>query len=96
MEITEIRVRKVTRNEKIKAVVSIILDGIFAVHDIKIIDGSKGIFVAMPSRPAYDPVNDDLKHRDIAHPLNSDVREYLNHIILEKYYEMLEEENKNA
>lgn len=96
MKITDVRVRKVTRSEKIKAAVTVIFDGVFAVHDIKVIEGSKGIFVAMPSRAAYDPVNDDTKHRDIAHPINSEVREKLNRTILNEYYKMLEEENKNA
>lgn len=63
-----------------KAVVSITLDNEFVVHDIKVIEGEKGLFIAMPSRKAADG-----EYRDIAHPINSDTRERIQSIILQKY-----------
>ena len=70
MEITDVRVRKVTKEGKMKAVVSITIDDEFVVHDIKVIEGEKGLFIAMPSRKASDG-----EYRDIAHPINSNTRE---------------------
>ena len=84
MEITDIRVRKVAKEGKMKAVVSITLDDAFVVHDIKVIDGEKGLFIAMPSRRAMDG-----EYRDIAHPINSDTRQALQNLILEKYEQTL-------
>lgn len=75
-----LRVRKVTKEGKMKAVVSITLDNEFVVHDIKVIEGEKGLFIAMPSRKAADG-----EYRDIAHPINSETRERIQSIILEKY-----------
>lgn len=63
MQITDIRVRKLTKEGKMKAVVSVTFDDVFVVHDIKVIDGDKGLFIAMPSRRAGDG-----EYRDIAHP----------------------------
>lgn len=80
MHITDVRVRKVSKEGKMKAVVSITLDNEFVVHDIKVIEGEKGLFIAMPSRKASDG-----EYRDIAHPINSDTREKIQRIILEKY-----------
>ncbi len=80
MEITDIRVRKITKEGKMKAVVSMTLDDEFVVHDIKVIDGDKGLFIAMPSRRARDG-----EFRDIAHPINSKTREIMQKVILEKY-----------
>lgn len=80
MQITDGRVRKVTKEGKMKAVVSITLDNEFVVHDIKVIEGEKGLFIAMPSRKAADG-----EYRDIAHPINSETRERIQSIILEKY-----------
>ena len=80
MQITDVRVRKVTKEGKMKAVVSITLDDEFVVHDIKVIEGEKGLFIAMPSRKAADG-----EYRDIAHPINSDTRERIQSIILQKY-----------
>ncbi len=80
MQITDVRIRKVNKEGKMKAVVSITLDNEFVVHDIKIIEGEKGMFIAMPSRRAGDG-----EYRDIAHPINSDTREKIQSIILEKY-----------
>lgn len=80
MEITDVRVRKVSKEGKMKAVVSITLDNEFVVHDIKVIEGDKGLFIAMPSRKAGDG-----EYRDIAHPINSETRDKIQRIILEKY-----------
>jgi len=80
MQITDVRVRKVSKEGKMKAVVSITIDNEFVVHDIKVIEGDKGLFIAMPSRKAGDG-----EYRDIAHPINSDTREKIQKIILEKY-----------
>ena len=82
MQITDVRVRKVTKEGKMKAVVSITIDNEFVVHDIKVIDGEKGLFIAMPSRKAADG-----EYRDIAHQINSNTRERIQREILEKYKE---------
>lgn len=80
MQITDIRIRKVEKEGKMKAVVSITIDDEFVVHDIKIIEGEKGLFIAMPSRKASDG-----EYRDIAHPINSGTRENIQKLILDKY-----------
>lgn len=82
MKITDVRVRKVEKEGKMKAIVSITIDEEFVVHDIKVIDGEKGLFIAMPSRKAADG-----EYRDIAHPINSDTRGKIQQMILEKYEE---------
>lgn len=85
MNITDVRVRKVARNGKMKAVVSITIDDVFVVHDIKVIEGDKGLFIAMPSRKAADG-----EYKDIAHPINSDTRTALQELILMRYQEVME------
>ena len=84
MQITDERIRRVEKEGKMKAVVSITIDEEFVVHDIKIIEGEKGLFIAMPSRKAADG-----EYRDIAHPINSGTRERIQKLILEKYEETL-------
>lgn len=84
MQITDVRVRKVAREGKMKAIVSMTLDDEFVVHDIKVIEGEKGLFIAMPSRKSADG-----EYRDIAHPINSDTRDRIQEIILEKYQSAL-------
>ena len=86
MQITDIRIRSVEKEGKMKAVVSITIDDEFVVHDIKIIEGEKGMFIAMPSKKAADG-----EYRDIAHPINTATRERLQSMILSKYQESLEE-----
>ena len=86
MQITDVRVRKVAKEGKLKAVVSITMDEEFVVHDIKVIEGEKGLFIAMPSKRALDG-----EYRDIAHPINSSTRDRIQKIILDKYAEVLEE-----
>ncbi|MCD8198144.1 MAG: septation regulator SpoVG [Lachnospiraceae bacterium] len=85
MNITDVRIRKVTKEGKMRAVVSITIDGEFVVHDIKVIEGEKGLFIAMPSRRSADG-----EYRDIAHPINSETRDAIQAIILERYHSMLE------
>ena len=80
MQITDIRVRKVSKEGKMKAVVSITFDDEFVIHDIKVIEGEKGLFIAMPSRKASDG-----EYRDIAHPINSDTRTKIQDLILSEY-----------
>ena len=90
MQITDIKVRKLTKEGKMKAVVSVTFDDVFVVHDIKVIDGDKGLFIAMPSRRAGDG-----EYRDIAHPINSDMRDRLQSEILAKYEEAVKESREN-
>lgn len=85
MNITDVRVRKIAKEGKMKAVVSITIDDEFVVHDIKVIEGEKGLFIAMPSRKATD----GEVYRDIAHPINSQTRDRIQGLILEKYQELL-------
>ena len=84
MNITDVRVRKVAKEGKMKAVVSITIDEEFVVHDIKVIEGEKGLFIAMPSKKATDG-----EYRDIAHPINSETRDRIQKIILESYEKAL-------
>lgn len=80
MEITDVRIRKVAEDGKMKAVVSITFDDEFVVHDIRIIEGQNGLFVAMPSRRTPDG-----QFRDIAHPINSKTRAKIQDTILQHY-----------
>ena len=82
MEITDVRIRKVdpAHNQKMKAVVSITFDDMFVVHDIKIIDGGKGLFVDMPCRKAPNG-----EYKDIAHPISSAARQLIQSRVLEAY-----------
>ena len=91
MNITDVRVRKVAKEGKMKAVVSITIDDEFVVHDIKVIEGEKGLFIAMPSRKATDG-----EYRDIAHPVNSATRDRIQRIILDKYDEVMAAEPEEA
>ena len=84
MRITDVRVRKMTQDSKMKAIVSITIDDEFVVHDIKVIEGEKGLFIAMPSKKANDG-----EYRDIAHPINSETRDKIQTIILESYEKAL-------
>ena len=91
MEITDVRVRKITKEGKMKAVVSITLDDVFVVHDIKVIEGDKGLFIAMPSKKSSDG-----EYRDIAHPINATTRETIQQMILEAYEKALMEPEIDA
>ena len=80
MNIIDVRVRKISKEGKMKAVVSVTIDDEFVVHDIKVIEGDKGLFIAMPSRRSSDG-----EYRDVAHPINTSTRERLQAVILEAY-----------
>ena len=80
MEITDIRIKKVASEGKMKAVASVTFDNAFAVHDAKVIEGPEKLFVAMPSRRTPDG-----EYRDIAHPINSDMRNMLESKVLAAY-----------
>ena len=80
MTITDVRVRKIAKDGKMKAIVSVTFDDEFVVHDIKVIEGDKGLFIAMPSRKTADG-----EYRDIAHPINSDTRQQMQEMILNEY-----------
>lgn len=90
MQITDVRVRKITKEGKMRAIVSITIDDEFVIHDIKVIEGEKGLFIAMPSKKATDG-----EYRDIAHPINSGTRESIQNIILEKYEKALLEPSED-
>lgn len=87
MEITDIRIKKVSSESKMKAVVSITFDNCFVVHDIKVIEGQEKLFTAMPSRKTPEG-----EYKDIAHPINSEMRSLIEAKILEKYEESIDEE----
>ena len=87
MQITDIRVKKISLDGKMKAVVSVTFDYAFVVHDIKVIEGQDKLFTAMPSRKTP---NNEFK--DIAHPINSEMREALEKAIIDKYNEVADEE----
>ena len=92
MTITDIRIRRIEKEGKMKAVVSVTFDDEFVVHDIKIIDGEKGLFIAMPSRKATDG-----EYKDIAHPIKSSMREEMQSAILNRYeQELAETESEDA
>ena len=80
MQITDVRSRKVEKEGKMKAVASITIDNEFVVHDIKIIDGDKGLFIAMPSKKTLDG-----EYRDIAHPINSETRDRIQRSVIQAY-----------
>ena len=91
MNITDIRVRRIANEGKMKAVVSVTIDGEFVVHDIKVIDGDKALFVAMPSRKASDG-----EYKDIAHPITSATRQLLQNAIIDAYNSTPDEELSRA
>ena len=91
MHVTDVRVRRIARDGKMRAVVSITIDNVFVVHDIKVIEGEKGLFIAMPSKKSADG-----EYRDIAHPINSTTRTEIQYIILTKYEETIVQEEAEA
>lgn len=86
MEITDVRLRKIETEGKLRAYVSVTFDDSFVVHDLRVIDGTKGMFVAMPSKRL--PNGD---HKDIAHPINTEIREKIQNAVLDVYNRELEE-----
>ena len=88
MQVTDVRIRKIQTDGKLRAYVSITFDDSFVVHDLRIIDGRKGMFVAMPSK-----LLPNGNHKDIAHPINTEVREKIQNAVL-KEYEAIEQEGR--
>lgn len=84
MNVTDVRIRKVLTEGKMKAIVSVTLDDMFVIHDVKVVDGQNGLFVAMPSRKTPDG-----EFRDIAHPINSMAREIIQSAVLEAYADII-------
>ncbi|MGI6113713.1 MAG: septation regulator SpoVG [Mahellales bacterium] len=80
MKITDVRIRRVNSEGKMKAIVSVTFDEEFVVHDIKVIEGQNGLFIAMPSRKTPDG-----EYKDIAHPINAQTREMIQTAVLEKF-----------
>lgn len=80
MEITDVRVKKIEKDGKLKAIASITIDNVFVVHDIKIIYGEKGYFIAMPSVKTADGT-----YRDVAHPIDSSIRAMIQDIVISKF-----------
>lgn len=80
MEITDVRLRRMTTDGKMKAVASVTLDGEFVIHDVKVVEGLKGLFVAMPSRKTPDG-----EFRDVAHPITQQARERIQKAVLEVF-----------
>ena len=87
MEITDIKIRRMHVPEKMKAVASVTFDDVFFVHDMKVIDGNEGMFIAMPSRRTKNG-----EYKDVAHPLVTEMREELQKRIIEEYEKLLKEE----
>ncbi|MBR6229029.1 MAG: septation regulator SpoVG [Eubacterium sp.] len=87
MEITDIRIRKMDGDSKMKAIASITIDEEFVIHDIKVVDGEKGLFIAMPSKKTSEG-----EYRDIAHPIRTDTRNRIQTMILDKYRQEAEAE----
>jgi stage V sporulation protein G len=82
MVITDVRIRKIDGQKRLRAVASITIDDAFAVHELRIIEGKEGLFVAMPSRESNDGT-----FRDLAHPINAETRAMVEKAVLEKYNE---------
>ena len=92
MEINDIRIRLIKKDDsKLKAIASLVIDDCFVIHDIKVLEGNQGFFVAMPSRKTPDG-----QYKDVAHPLNTETREILNKAVLDKFNEALETEKNSV
>jgi stage V sporulation protein G len=91
MEITDVRLRRVNTEGRMKAIASITIDNEFVVHDIRVIDGNNGMFVAMPSKRTPDG-----EFRDIAHPISSATREKIQTAVLEEYERAQAEESESV
>lgn len=91
MQITDVRIRKIAADGKMKAIVSVTFDNEFVVHDIKVIEGQNGLFIAMPSRKTPDG-----EFKDIAHPINTETREKIQNAILDEYAKVKNEEPEAA
>ncbi|OLR64261.1 septation regulator SpoVG [Peptoniphilus porci] len=85
MNITDVRLRKLPTEGKLKAIVSVTFDNEFVLHDIKIIEGNESLFLAMPSRRLSNG-----EYRDIAHPINAEARKELEDVVFKEYYAVKE------
>ncbi|MBQ8120183.1 MAG: septation regulator SpoVG [Ruminococcus sp.] len=88
MQITEVKIRKLLDTGRLRAVVSVTFDGVFAVHDIKVVQGEQRLFVAMPSRRENDGT-----FRDVVHPINAQFRQLTENAVLESYKNALAEKS---
>lgn len=84
MNITDVRIRKINLEGRMKAIVSVTFDDAFVVHDVKVVEGQKGLFVAMPSKKMPDG-----EFRDIAHPISSSARDVIQTAVLKAYEEAI-------
>ncbi|AVX19267.1 MULTISPECIES: septation regulator SpoVG [Carboxydocella] len=91
LNITDVRIRKLSPEGKLKAIASVTLSNVFVVHDIKVVEGQKGLFVAMPSRKTSEG-----HYRDIAHPITSDFRQLISQVVLDAYQQAMVEEQVSA
>lgn len=91
MEITDVRLRRVQTDGRMRAIASITLDDEFVIHDIRVIDGNTGLFVAMPSKRTPDG-----EFRDIAHPINSNTRNKIQEVVLEAFHATSTEETEEV
>lgn len=83
MKVTDVRMRRINSESKMKAVASITIDEDFVVHDVRVVEGPNGLFVAMPSRKTTEG-----EFRDVAHPITADARETISEIVLKAYGDM--------
>ena len=91
MNITSVKIRKINKEDsRMKGIASVVLDDVFVVHDIRIIDGTNGLFIAMPSRKTNNPEN---PYRDVAHPVNQETRSMFEKTILDAYENADDEED---
>lgn len=89
MNITDVRMRIIDNETKMKAVASVTIDGCFAVHDIKVIEGDNGLFIAMPSKK-----DEEGTYRDVCHPINKETRQLIHTMVIEKYNQVIAEESE--
>ena len=88
MEVSDIKIRKILHDGRLRAIVSLTLDNVIAVHDIKVVEGDERLFVAMPSGR-----DENGAYRDIVHPINADARKKIEHEIIDAYSRYIAQEN---
>lgn len=86
MTITEVRIKKVDSGNNLRAIAAITIDGVFVVHEIRVIEGRDGLFIAMPSRKTPNG-----EHKDVAHPINTETREMIEKVVIEEYNKAIQE-----
>lgn len=82
MQITDVRIRRLSGEDKVKALCTILIDGVFAVHDLRVVEGSSGLFVSMPRRRTAEG-----EYRDVAHPITGETREMIHRVVLDAYHQ---------